>query len=108
MLTDKRLEKLSSDLGKSTLQELEAMDDSALALRVVQAGAAMKSAKSELDANPKFQQIKADKNALESGFKDVKKRQTGIVEYCLHLLEERGADLSVGGSEDEDESNDET
>ena len=56
----------------------------------MQATKSIKQAKEELDATQEYQQLKADKSDLEGGLRDVKKRQNAIIQYSLHLMEEKG------------------
>lgn len=88
--SSKTLEKLHNALGKDTTAELEGLDSEALRKRIVGAQDAMKKVQEELDANPDYQELKANKKALEEGKRDVNKRQRAITALCLHLLEERG------------------
>lgn len=89
MLSDKKLARIEKELGKEFLRELDAADATAVEAAVVNAGAAIKQAEDELEANPKFQEIREARKAISAGLSEVKKRQKAIIEYSLHLLEER-------------------
>lgn len=91
MLTDKRRDKLENVLGKETIKELEAMSVAQLETRVSQAESSILQAKTEMEANPKYEELRDSLSALKSGFNDVKKRQRAITEYALHLREDKGA-----------------
>lgn len=90
MLSDKKLEKLEKTLGVETVSELVGLSPDDLAARILVAEKAMKQAQDELDANEEYQALVESKKDMEAGMKDVKKRQNAIVQYSLHLLEEKG------------------
>jgi hypothetical protein len=90
MLNDKKLKKISKELGVEFLKELEALSPEELREKVVQAESSVKQAYDELDANHEYQELKENKKAMEQGMKDVKKRQNAITLYALHLMEEMG------------------
>lgn len=91
-MNDKEFEKLEKALGKETMSELEALDNSSLEQRVVAANQAMKQVAEELQANPKFQELKESLKALSAGKRDVNKRQNAVIKYCLQLLTDKGAE----------------
>lgn len=84
---ERAMDKLSSD----DVKELEAMPPEQLSSRIVAANEAMRQVAEELDNNSAYQRVKEDKAALEAGKKEVNKRQKAIIEVCLHLRNERGA-----------------
>lgn len=88
MLNDKKLQRIQKILGE-TIQELDAAATESLKTSIVTADASIKQASDELEANPKFQEIKANLKAIGEGLREVKKRQNAIIQYSLHLLEER-------------------
>lgn len=90
MLSEKKLARIEKALGKDTLAELEALAEGGLRSKVVEAEASVKVASDELEANDKYQSLKESLKAISSGLSDVKKRQRNIVQYSLHLLEEKG------------------
>jgi hypothetical protein len=89
MLSDKKLSKIEKILGKDVIVELSSNPQAAHGY-VVQAEQAIKQAKDELDANPKYQELKDSLKALSEGMREVKKFQGAKIQYILHLLEERG------------------
>ncbi len=92
MLNDKKLAKIEKELGKEELGELESLDQKSLQERIASAAGAVKQAQDELEANPQYQDLKTGIKYLSQALGDVKKRQKSIIEYCLHLLEEKGAE----------------
>lgn len=90
MISDKKLAKIEKALGKETVDSLGAGQPDELKITIVKAEQAMKEAKEELEANTKYQEIKEGLKALSEGMKEVNKRQRAVIEYCLHLLEEKG------------------
>lgn len=90
MITDKKLEKIEKALGTETIQELNNLSVEELKTKIVSANSAIKQALDELEANPNYQELKESLKALSAGLKDVKKRQNSIIQYSLHLTEEKG------------------
>jgi hypothetical protein len=86
-----RIAKIEGFLGKETAQELAALSSLDLKNRLTQARKSIRDAKDELEANPAYQDAKENVKALSSGYREVKKRQDAVTEYCLYLLEEQGA-----------------
>lgn len=85
-----QLEKIEKILGIETVKELEALDTLKVEDRIVAANQAMQLVEDELEANPKYQEIKENLKALQSGKREVNKRQKAVIKYCLHLIEDRG------------------
>lgn len=87
------LQKLAKSIGsdgEDVLRELEAADTEELNKRVAQASQAIHDTKAELKANVDYEKVVSDKKLLESGFREVKKRQNAIIKVCLNLRKERG------------------
>lgn len=89
-MNEKQLSKLQKTLGEETVSELDSLDAESLKKVVVEASTAIKQAKDELEANPKYIEIKAQAKAASAGFNDVKKRQNAKIQYALELLENKG------------------
>lgn len=90
MISDKKLEKIEKILGKEYIQELAPAPDDALKALIINAEYAIKQSIEELEANPKYQELKESLKALSEGLKDIKKRQNAIIQYALHLIEFKG------------------
>lgn len=88
-MTDKKLEKIENTLGQDTVTELAAKSVEDLKTTIVSASQAIKQAQEELEANPAYQELKESLKALSAGLKDIKKRQNAIIQYSLHLTEEK-------------------
>lgn len=91
MLSDKKLSRIEKALGKEMMGELEALPVEVLKDTLVNAEHAINEAVRELEANPKFQELKDSLKAISEGLREVKKRQTAIIQYSLSLLEDKGA-----------------
>jgi len=89
MLSDKKLDKIQKILNKDRLSEIDSLDEQHLRFELARAAGAIKAAKDELQANPKYQQLKEDIKHLSEGMKEISKFQGAIIEYVLHLLEEK-------------------
>lgn len=85
MVKEHPTNKLERILGVDTIRELEALDLLALNKRIAEANEAIQSTRAELDALPNYQQVKEDKKLLETGYREVKKRQDAIIKLCLEL-----------------------
>lgn len=81
-----KLNKIEKILGEEIMEEIRAMGEEELKKVIIQAEQSMKEAKDELEANPKFQQLKEDLKALRCGFLDVKKFQTAKLNLALMQL----------------------
>jgi hypothetical protein len=77
--------KLETLLGKDTIAELEALDGPALNKRIAEANEAMSECKVQLEADPVYQDIKESMKAVSGAYRDLCKRQRGIIEVCLQL-----------------------
>lgn len=89
MLTDKKLNRILKILDPDTIKNIDASDGQALRYGVSLANGAIKQTTDELEANPKYQDLKENLKALSEGLKEVKKRQNAIIQYSLHILEEK-------------------
>ena len=90
MLSDKKLARIEKILDVDTREDLSSRSAEDLGKAIVAADAAIKQVSDELEANPKYQELRESIKALSEGLRDVKKRQNAIVQYSLHLLEEKG------------------
>lgn len=88
MLSDKKLARIEKILDEDTIKTLHESSYLEIHAAIVAADSSMKKAAEELEANPKYQELKENLKALSEGFREVKKRQNAIVQYSLHLLEE--------------------
>jgi len=89
MISEKKLNKIVKALGE-TAKELETLGEVALKEKIAHAASSIKQAEEELEANPSYQEIKENLKALTEGMKEVRKRQSAIIHYCLHILEGAG------------------
>jgi hypothetical protein len=85
-----QLDKIEKVLGTDTVKELEALSSADLETRIVSANQAMQQAEDELEANPKYEELKENLKALSAAKRDVNKRQKSIIKLCLHYIESRG------------------
>lgn len=90
MINEKKLEKIVKILGKDVIGDLDAMPVDVLKDHLVFSEHSIMEATRELDANPKFQEIKQSLKDLSEGLREVKKRQNALIQYILHRLEESG------------------
>jgi uncharacterized small protein (DUF1192 family) len=90
MLSSKKHERIEKALGTEVLVDLEALSLEDLKSRIAQADGSIKSTQDELEANPKYEELKESLKALSEGLREVRKRQNAVVTYCLHLIEEKG------------------
>lgn len=91
MLTDKRYKKIAKILGADTISDLESLPVDVLKDTLVSAEHSIMEAIRELEANPKYSELKESIKALSSGLKEVKARQNSIIQYTLSLLEDKGS-----------------
>ena len=85
------LEKINKVLDSETLEELNALTHEEVKARLVQAEQAIKEAHDELEANPRYNDLKAGLKAVREGYTGVKTRQSAIIAFALLRLEEDGA-----------------
>lgn len=90
MLNSKKLEKIEKLLGKDKLAILDSGSEEELKIAIVNGNSSIKEAVEQLEANPKYQDLKENLKALSAGLKEVKKFQNAIIQYSLHILEEKG------------------
>lgn len=79
--------KLEKKLGVETVAEIRGSDDASLKARIIAAEQAMRAAKDELEANPKYQELKESLGVLTQGMKEVNSRQRAIIQLCLITLD---------------------
>lgn len=91
MLSDKKLKKIERNLGQETMSDIESMPVDALKDTLVSAEHFIAEAERELEANQKYQELKASLGTMSIGMREVRSRQNAIIQYCLHILEEKGA-----------------
>lgn len=89
MLNDKKLEKIKKILGEERMQSLESGQVEELQVTVSNAAASIKLSQDELDANPKYQELKANLKAVSEAHREVKKFQNAIIQYSLSLIEDK-------------------
>lgn len=92
MLSDKKLKQIEKSLDKDKLDALLQSQPDELESAIVRADGAIKQASDELEANPQYIELKENLKVLSLGLREVKKRQNAIVQFALHLLEEKGKD----------------
>lgn len=90
MAKGKTGDKVIDAIGLETKEEMDSLSIEDLKAKVVKASQAMKEEKEQLEANPKYQELKASMSACTQGKKDVDKRQKAIIAYALRLLDEKG------------------
>ena len=90
MLSDKKISKIEKVLGTEKIQVLNASHSDELEGFIVKSNSSIKQAEEELEANPKFQELKESLKVLSSGLREVKQFQNSVIQFALHLLEERG------------------
>lgn len=90
MLSDKKLARIEKTLGQDSIALLSALDVSHLKDTIANAEGSIKQAQDELEANTVYQELKEHLKALSGGLSEVKKRQQAIIQYSLHMLEEKG------------------
>ena len=77
-------------LGRDTMEEMEAMMPGDLEKVILEATSSMDQVKKELEANPKYQDLKYSLSSLTAGKRDVDKRQKARIKYALERLTEIG------------------
>lgn len=84
------IKKIEGILGQETVAGLRSASNEELNTSIVQAQKDIEEAKSELKANPKYQQIVEDKKVLESSYRDLKKACDARTKLAIALLQLRG------------------
>jgi len=85
-----KLEKILKVLDEDMLSELNNMNEAALKEQITKSEQSIKVTRDELEANPKFQELKENLKALRHGYSEVKTFQTAKIQYALIRLEEMG------------------
>jgi hypothetical protein len=80
--------KITDTLGEDVVADFTAAKPDELKATVVHATQAINKAKEELEANPKYQQLKESLKDISAAFKDCKKYQTAKITLALHLLKD--------------------
>lgn len=91
MLSDKKLERIEKVLGKDKMATLESGQANELQVTISNAAASIKQAQDELEANPKYQELKESLKAVSEALREVRKFQNAVIQYSLSLLEDKGA-----------------
>lgn len=73
-------------LGKDTVEDMATLSVAELKKLVIDASTRMQKAKDELDANPDYQQIKADKSNFEAAKRDLDAREKARIRYSLEMV----------------------
>ena len=81
-----KLEKALKNLDAETVKDLESLSPEALKQKIVDASESMRLVAQQLEDNPKYQEIKENKKALEQGKKEVNARQNAIIAVALSHL----------------------
>ena len=89
-MNDKKFEKVAKKLGEEMVRSLEELADQQLKARIVMAEQAKEEAEAELEANPKFQELKEALKDLTSAKREINSRQNAIISMCVHLLDKMG------------------
>jgi hypothetical protein len=90
MLSDKKIKKIEKILSAELTSEIGIMDPKALKAMIISSETSIKTAEEELEANPKYQELKENLKALSGGLRDIKKFQRARIDLALHILEEKG------------------
>jgi hypothetical protein len=90
MLSDKKLARIEKMLGKEQIEELTARGIEGLEAGIAASAGAIKESEDELEANPKFQELKESLKACSMALREVKAYQNAKIQFSLHLLEEKG------------------
>lgn len=95
-MNDKLLEKLYKVLGEQAVNETRALSAEQLEHTIVSCTQEIEEVKTELEANPKYQQLKEDLKAIKSGLSEVKKYNNARIQLAVALLAERGQKQAIG------------
>lgn len=90
MISNKKLARIEKLLGRDAMGVLEGASPESLGVTIAHSCAAMKEAEDQLEANPKYQELKESLKACSAGLREVKAFQNAKIQYALHLSEERG------------------
>ena len=80
------MDKVKKKLGEDTVKEMEAMGVDTLKQTIVSANETMSEVKEELEANPAYQEAKANYDVFKSGQREVNTRQKAKIAFALYLL----------------------
>lgn len=90
MLSEKKLAKIEKLLGKELIDGIVTMAPDRLETQIALSAGAIKEAEDQLEANPKFQELKDSLKACSAGLREVKAFQNAKIQFALHMLEEKG------------------
>jgi len=90
MLPLKKLNRIEKILGDDKMQSLEGGQVGELQITISNAAQAIRQAEDELEANPKYQELKESLKAVSEGLREVKKFQNAVIQYSLSLIEDKG------------------
>lgn len=80
-------ENAAKKLGRSVVEQMDAMTAEELKKLIVDASTRMKEVKDSLDANPKYQQIKSDLANMQAGKKAVDDNEKARIRYSLEIIQ---------------------
>lgn len=84
------MDKLAKIIGAERLEELKNSSVEKLKETIVTASMQKSEAKRELEANPNYQQLKADMKALKGSYNDLSKELNAVIRAAVEILEEKG------------------
>lgn len=87
---DPKLDKIVKKLGTGVKEEMDAMKEADLRNVIVESTNNIATAIAELEANNKYQNLKASFKAAGEGLRDTKKAQKAKIDYALYCLEGMG------------------
>jgi len=96
MNNDKLMNKIYKVLGEQVVNETRVLSKEQLESVIVVATQNIEEARSDLESNPKYQQLKSDLADLTAGLKDIKKANNARIQLAVILINERGNKLAVG------------
>lgn len=88
---NKKYERAVKNLGPESVKELEELSVDGLKQVVVAAEQIMKEASDELEANPKYQELKENIKAIQASKKEINVKQKSKIVVALELLATKGA-----------------
>lgn len=89
MLNNKKLEKILKIVGPEMINSIDASTIGAVKEKIVTLELQIKAAQEELEESSSYQRLKEDMKAISAGMKEVKAKYSAIVQYCLHVLEQK-------------------
>jgi len=90
MLSDKKLTSIKKLLGDDRMADLVSSPEEELKVIIANSAGYIKQAQDELEANPKYQDLKESLKAANSGLREIKAIHNAVIQYSLSLLEEKG------------------